>query len=442
MSFFRQASITLITRGGLLAITFTYNILLSRVLMAEGIGVVGTLQTFANTAVQFGNLGLAVGAIYFIGLDRDRAGKIAGTLTAAGLLISVLLFLGFIFAALIAPGILGDINQSLYTVMLISIAPLLLSLFFQNLLLAHQKITAYNVIELVVRFATLVAAAILLYFLSDESHVASIVILTVASSIAMALINGIYVYKKAPFKISLNFKALKDMFSYGWKSYYGTFMTFLIIRSDILFLNAYRSEAEAGVYRQVVYTSDLVYLIPMTFGMLLFPKLMQDGESSKTGLDERAKFTMFVSRLMGFFLIVLWLIFFLIGKWFLGIFGPEFQAGYLPLMILLGGIVFLGIESILAAELARRGLPIFVVIYSTICVLVKIIGNVILVPAYGTYGAAWSSLATHFVFLVMVLWYCVKYYGFNVPETLFLRKADIKLVTERIRAAIDSRIGH
>ena len=40
--------------------------------------------------------------------------------------------------------------------------------------------------------------------------------------------------------------------------------------------------------------------------------------------------------------------------------------------------------------------------------LVKIIGNVVLVPAFGTFGAAWSSLFTHVAYLGLVLWFCVK----------------------------------
>ncbi len=432
----KQAGITLIARGFLLLITFAFNILLSRYLRAEGVGVVGTLMTFANIGVQFGNLGLAVGAIYYIGLDKERASKIAGTIVSIGLLISILLFAGFFAAALIAPGILGDIEFNLYPIILLAIAPLLLSLFFQHLLLVHQEILTYNVIEIAVRFLTLLVMLGVFLLLEESQWIPAFVWVFVGSGLAMGLANGIAAWKATPFSLKIDWKAFRDMIAYGWKSYYASFMAFLIIRSDILFMNAYRSEAETGIYRQVVYTSDLVYLIPMTLGMLLFPKLMQSGVSKESGEDDRGRFTMLVARLAGMLLVILWIIFAIIGKWFLGIFGPEFPAGYEPLMILLGGILFLGIESILAAELARRGLPIFVVVYSTVCVIVKIVGNVVLVPRYGMYGAAWSSLATHFLFLAMVLGYCVKYYGFSVGRTLFLQKGDFRLVIERIRAAL------
>ena len=436
MSFLRQAGITLLTRGAILVITFAYNILLARCLEAQGIGVIGTLGTFANVAVQLGNLGLAVGAIYFIGLDKKRSSAIAGTLVSVGLIISILLFAGFIGAAALAPGILGDIEFLLFPIILLSTAPLLLSLFFQNLLLVHQRITAYNVIELVVRIAALVAA-VLIFTLADRSvWIPAIVWLMVGTPILMALLNGSFAWREAPFSLRIDWRALGDMIGYGWKSYYASLMAFLIIRSDILFLNAYRTEAETGIYRQVVYTSDLVYLIPMTLGMLLFPKLMQAGVSDQTGEDERARFTMLVARLVAFMLVLFWILFALIGRWFLGIFGPEFPAGYFPLVILLGGILFLGVESILAVELARRGLPIFVVVYSTICIVVKLIGNVLLVPLYGMYGAAWSSLGTHFVFLALVLWYCVRNYGFSVGGTLIVRRDDFRLVVERIKASV------
>lgn len=436
MSFLKQAGITLAARGAILVVTFTYNILLARFLRAEGIGVIGTLGAFANIAVQFGNLGLAVGAIYFIGLDKKRASAIASTLVSVGLIISVLVFAGFIVAGLLAPAILGDIDYSLYTIILLSIAPLLLSLFFQNLLLVHQRITAYNVIELLVRLAALAAAVGIFLFADRTTWVPAIVWLIVGTSLLTVILNGGFAWREAPFSLKVDWSALKDMLGYGWKSYYASLMAFLIIRSDIIFLNAYRTEAETGIYRQVVYTSDLVYLIPMTLGTLLFPKLMQAGASAETGEDERARFTMLVARLVAFMLLLFWILFAVIGRWFLAIFGPEFPAGYAPLVILLGGILFLGVESILAAELARRGLPIFVVIYSTICVIVKLAGNVLLVPPYGMYGAAWSSLATHFVFLALVLWWCVRYYGFSVPGTLIARRDDFSLAIDRIRSTL------
>ena len=433
----KQAGITLVTRAFLLVITFAFNIIIARYLKAEGVGIVGTLMTFAGIGVQFGNLGLAVGAIYFIGLDKKRSGEIAGTLFTMGLLLSVIVFAIFIATASITPAILGNIDFNLYKIALISIAPLILALFFQNILLVYQKITQYNVIELAVRAVSLVSTIAVFIFVDKSDWIIATVWVFIGTALAMGIANIIAVWKISPFKFVFSWNAFRDMIGYGWKSYYGMLMMFLIIRSDIIFLNVFRSEAETGIYRQVVYVSDLVYLIPMTLGTLLFPKLMQAGASAEIGEDDRARFTMLISRLVALFLFVFILLFALIGKWFLGIFGPEFPDGYYPLMILLVGILFLGIESILAAELARRGLPIFVVIYSTICVTVKIAGNFILVPQYGMYGAAWSSLATHLIFLAMVLWFCVKYYGFRVSDTLFVKSSDFKMIRERIKSMLN-----
>lgn len=433
MSFAKQAGITLFARGVLLVITFAYNIILARYLKAEGVGVVRTLLTFSSIAVQFGNLGLATGAIYFIGIDKERASIITGTIFTTGLLFSFFLFIGFAIAGWFFPSMLGGISYNLYILMLLSIAPLILSLFFQNILLVYQKITQYNIIEVSVRAAALVVAIIIFLKVNQHLWIEGIVWVTVLTGFAMGFLNGTFVYLHKQYYPILIWDELKRLFSYGWKAYYASFMAFLIIRSDIIFLNAYVSDVDAGIYRQAVYVSDLVYLIPMTLGTLLFPKLMQGGESKETGADDRTKFTMLIARIVGAILLILWIFFAIIGKWFLGIFGEEFVPGYMPLMILLGGILMLGIETILATELARRGLPVFVVVYSTICVIIKFIGNFMLVPEYGMYGAAWSSLATHFVFLVMVLWFCIRYYGFNVKDTLFLKWSDVSVVLNRMR---------
>jgi len=437
MSFLRQAGITLVTRGSLLIITFAYNVLLARKLGAEGMGVLDPLRYFAQLALQFGNLGLAVGAIYFIGLDRDRAKAIASTLVTIGLLISIILFIGFVGAALLMPGMLGGISLSLYTIIMISVAPMILFLFFQNLLLVYQKIIPFNMVELGVRLAIVIVAAILFVTTPEGTWLVAIVWLTVASAFAMAIIDGIYVWSSRTFTLRIDWKAFADMIGYGWKSYYSSLMVWIIMFSDIFFLNAFRPEAEVGIYGRAFWlANNVIYQVPMTFGTLLFPRLMQNGASAETGADERSRFTMVIARFIALVLVLLLIIFAIIGRWFLGIFGPEFTEGYIPLLILLGGIVFVGIETVLAAELARRGLPIFVVAYSTVCVLIKIAASILLIRPYGMYGAAWSSFITNFAFLALVLWYCVRYYGFSIRETLFIQKDDFPLLTERIRHAL------
>jgi O-antigen/teichoic acid export membrane protein len=65
--------------------------------------------------------------------------------------------------------------------------------------------------------------------------------------------------------------------------------------------------------------------------------------------------------------------------------------------------------------------------------VVKLIASLALVPRYGMYGAAWSALATYTVFLSLVMYYCVKHYGYSVTGTLFVRKGDIRMMIGRSR---------
>jgi O-antigen/teichoic acid export membrane protein len=213
-------------------------------------------------------------------------------------------------------------------------------------------------------------------------------------------------------------------------------MGFMIIKSDLLFLTAFRGLDEVGVYRQVLWICDILFNIPTVFAGLLFPKLMQGGATIEHGLDERGKFTMRLSRLIGLTLALFWILFAVIGVWFLGIFGEEFKKGYLPLLIALAAFVFYGVHLILKVELFRRGLPTFIVIYSTICMIVKVVMNVSLIPKFGMYGAAWGSLVADFLLMAFPLWYCIKYYGFNIRDSLFVRGSDFKFIIDRIKSAL------
>jgi O-antigen/teichoic acid export membrane protein len=320
--------------------------------------------------------------------------------------------------------------------MMLAIVPLLLALAGQNLLLAHQRITAYNLIDLFPRILAFVAAAAIFLWMDRSEWVVAIIWVTVWYAVLTGGLNLLYAWRADAFPFALDFSVLREMLGYGWKSYYANLMAFLIGQIDVVFLNAFISETDAGIYGRVVYLGNLVYFIPATLGTILFPKLMQGGASECTGEDERSRFTMLVARMVTLMLLLMWVLFILVGRWLLLIFGPDFVAGYGPMVIMLGGMGMLGIETILAAELARRGLPMFVVVYSTVCFAVKLIANVVLVQRYGMYGAAWSALVTYAAFLALVLGYCVKCYGFSVSRTLFIQRGDISLVVQRLRAAV------
>jgi len=439
MSFLKQAGLTILNRGLILIISFIYNIVLTQNLGAEGVGIVGACSAFVNTAVYMGNLGVPTSMVYYIGVERGRGRDIAGTGVTFGFIASIVLFAIFAMIAFIAPGIIGDIPRKLYVVSLLSISPLLLALLFQNILLAHQRIVTFNVIELSMRFASLVGLILIAMLIRSgtSTKVVAVIWLTVGYSAFLACANGIMSWRASGFKLGIDGGLLRRMLSYGWKSYYGILMTFLVLRTDVMFLNAMRSQAETGIYRQVVWTTDMIYLLPVTISTLLFPKLMQEGAAKERGADERSLFTMFVARLTAFALFAVSVFLWLFGREFLSIFGPEFPEGYIPLCILVLAEIFLGVNSIIFVELQRRGLPLFVIVTWTACLMVKIGSNVLLVPRYGMLGTAWSSLAAYLVLFSLALGYCVRHYGFSVWKTLIVQRGDFKLVVERVKAAFE-----
>jgi len=399
--------------------------------------IIAPLQTFAVIGLQLGYLGLERSAVYYIGIDPKRVRAISGTLMTTGIVSSVVVYIGFTLMARLFPSILGTLGLDLYQLQLFSVLPLILNVFGQNLLLYHQRIVAYNAIEVSVRLAHLIATVLLFWLIDPSWWIPGMVWLYVIFAWVIGLLNTGFSWATVPFGLGIEWATLKTMFAYSWKNWVSAMMTFMIVRSDIIYLNIYRiGTDEAGIYSRVVYISDLFFMIPMTMGMLLFPKLMQEGASEEEGLDERGRFTMLLTRLVVFILFLMWIIFAVIGKWFLGIFGPGFDTGYGPMLILLFGIIFIGAHAILKVELFRRGLPVFLVWYTIFGIVVKLIGNWFLVPDYGMYGAAVSSLATHLIFFSMALWYCVKHYGFTISGSFLMRKEDFSVLWERLMTAL------
>ncbi|MDZ7782930.1 MAG: polysaccharide biosynthesis C-terminal domain-containing protein [Halioglobus sp.] len=70
------------------------------------------------------------------------------------------------------------------------------------------------------------------------------------------------------------------------------------------------------------------------------------------------------------------------------IFGDAFKEAYVPLLVLLPGIVMASGARVLANDIAARGRPELNMYTSVVVVTVNVLGNMLLIPLYGLAGAA------------------------------------------------------
>ncbi len=398
MSLSKNIAITFSAKVIMVGLGLVAGILVARTLGPEGKGIFAFLSALAGIAIQFGNLGLQNANTYFIGKDRTKTFDLLGNSLWVGLILGSIIALGIYAAWAWYPNkIAGSIDGGLIIMTLVSIPFTLLSLFFQNILLGQQAFVLYNIIQILSQVAITVGVIIMMFM---GLGIRGLVLLSTAVGIISSITYWVLVGIKSQFSFHFNFPLFKESLRYGIKSYLTTFFAFLILRSDLYLVNLYRGAAETGLYSLAAGFADLFQLLPMSIGMVLFPRL---AENQSTSGEVTARVVRITTIIM-FFLCLGTGIF--AQPIITLLYGEAFRASALPFIILLPGIFFYSIQAVIASNIGAIGLPFYIVYIWLATFLLNFGLNLILVPKYGMLAAASTSLISYiFVYVLMVLAY-------------------------------------
>lgn len=396
MSLSKNIAITFSARIIMVGLGLIAGIIAARMLGPEGKGIFAFLSALAGIALQFGNLGLQNANTYFIAKDRTKTGDLMGNSLWVGLILGSVIALGIYTVWEWYPHqIAGSIDRDLIVITLLSIPFILLSLFFQNILLGQQAIFPYNMIQILSQVAITVGVISIMF---TSQSIRSLVMLSTLVAIISSLAYWTLASLRTQFSFRFNLHCLKESLRYGIKSYIVTFFAFLILRSDLYLVNLYRGLAETGLYSLAAGFADLLQLLPMSISMVLFPRL---AENQSTSGEVTARVVRIATIIM-FFLCLVAAIF--AQPLITMLYGEPFAASALPFIILAPGIFFYSIESIIAQNLAAIGFPFYIVYVWLTTFLLNFGLNLIFVPKYGMLAAATTSLISYiFVYVLMAV---------------------------------------
>ena len=277
-SFVRDIAGSFANRLLLLAIGIVASVLITRALGPAGRGQYALALAIAAVGVQLGNLGLHASNTYAV----SRRPDLMGTLVANSLLVSVAVGCGGGLIAWLAFAILpalAPVPSTLLALALLSVPLGLAYLLLQNLLLGTQQVRFYNLVELGLRVSSTVTVIGLIVLVGiTPSSVFVISIATTAVGVVL-LLRHLGGSASMPVRPSLGI--LGEHSRYGFKAYLAALLSFLVLRSDLFLVSSIRGDAAAGYYSIAVALADLVYMLPTTVGMLLFPRLSAMTEASR-----------------------------------------------------------------------------------------------------------------------------------------------------------------
>ncbi|NDY74285.1 flippase [Desulfobacter hydrogenophilus] len=399
----RGAGITFIIKVLSAGFAFAFNVLLARIVGAEGAGIYFLSLTIVTISATIGRFGLENTFLRFVAAHaaKNEWGSVKGVFqkgmlisVAVSTLISVLLF---ILAPILAQQLFhkSELEMPL-RLMALAVVPLALYWLIAEALKGVKKIRDSQLVQGLI-FPVLTCAG--LFLLCDDSGVESVAsIYTIGAFIV--LLCGFFFWRRA---VS-GFK--ESVVAYSWKKILNSCTPLLWIQlmylvmqwSSILLLGIWGTKAEVGVFGVASRTAMLTNFILVSVNSIVAPKF--SALYCLGDMDGLAVIARKSTKMMTAFATPILLVFVIFPNFVMSIFGESFSGGGVFLIILsIGQFVNVATGSV-GYLLIMTGNERLMRNNTLVVGSLSILLNVIFIPLLGALGA---TIATSFAMAVLNL---------------------------------------
>ncbi len=403
------------------------SIIVARALGPHDKGVYALVLLVPGLLFQLGNLGLAGANTYFIGGKRFSLTDIASNSLAFGFTAGASLAILFLLAykSFLAP-VFQDVDPSLIHLVLLAIPFSITPVYFRHILLVKFKVKQFNFLNILQPALLLGGSALVLLILNKG--LSSLILVSIFISIAMFASSFCLVNRLTEVRFRLKRGLLKESLHYGIKIHMANIFTFLHYRSDMFLVNYFMGATQVGFYSIAVGIAEMVWMLSGPVKTILFPAVASsDPDESREMTGTLLRHTLLVTLLACLGLAV-------IGRWAIGIlYGPAFLPSFTPLLILLPGVIAVSLTSVSAAYLAGIGKPAFAMYASLASLGVNIGLNLILIPKWGTAGAALATTISYSLSFFIVFFFFSRLSGLKPKDVLLVKPEDIRFYPRTAR---------
>jgi O-antigen/teichoic acid export membrane protein len=382
------------TRLALIAIGLVTGVIVTRTLGPEGRGFYATAVTIGAIGVQFGNLGLHASNTYYVAQDRSRLAALVGNSVLVSLAVggAVVALAGSFF--IVWPQV-APLHGPLLMLALLWIPLGLLYLLLQNLLLGIQEVRAYNLTELGARLLTVgLLVLVIVSGVITPERVFTVSLVTMIVGVALV---GWRLRGQLAGPVKGSWELFRQGMRYGFKSYLAAFFAYLVLRVDLLMVKQMLGAEPAGYYSLAANMAELVGLLPVSIGVLLFPKL-----AAMPDEPARWRYARKTALIVGAVMIVLVVLAALCVRPVVSLlYGVAFLPAAPAFVWLTPAIVTLAVNTILMNYFAAGGMPLVTVYSPGLAAVVNIVLNWWWLPQMGIVGASLSSVVAYTLMLLM-----------------------------------------
>jgi O-antigen/teichoic acid export membrane protein len=415
----------------LYGIGFGGSILISRGLGPTGRGIYYLPIVTAATVASFATLGLEQANVFLFGSRSVSLERLWGQ---GGLVSLALGGLGGLFLAAapsLLPGTFGSAAPPLWWMVALGLPLTLHSQFASGLLTLRGQVTwqfraglVGAVLQTIALFA-LYAAGLFTPFAVVAASVGSNVIVWVLVVTRLAR-EGRWV--------RWDFELLKETLARSLVLHAAMVLLFLHLRADMFMLNSMAGPAALGLYSLSVTLAETIQLGTDSVAIAILPRQMGNSLQEAAIMALRAAR---IAALISAGFIVGWAI---VGfPLIVFAFGRPFAGSYLPLLVLLPGVAFMGMQRVCGGPVLRAGRPSRIVWINILSLTLNVVLNLWWIPRWGAAGAAAASTCSYALGAMLFLRWTARMGDASFPGSVVPRVADATAAWDGVAALIRSR---
>ena len=245
---------------------------------------------------------------------------------------------------------------------------------------------------------------------------------------AMILLQGLSLsiifhsrFSKIKFQ-KLSVDQLNSVFNFSLLVFFTNLIQFLAYRVDFWILDFYFDKTEVGVYAQACQFAQLLWIVPRIFASMVTPALRNEPK-----LDDYqfAQLFRIVSLASAFLLVITICLAFLLYQYFLPI---EFTNGFTALVIMLPGYFLFIAVTIIPPYFSSKRMLWVNFNTTSICFIVIVIFDLLLIPIYGIKGAAFASSIVYTLAAILIVFRLMKQTQLPMNSLWKINKSDLQLL--------------
>ena len=426
MRFIHSAGATLVFKAIAMIAGLAASIIIARVLGTEGRGVYALVMSIVVMAASFGVFGLTASNTYYVAGQGKRVRAIGVHSLLAGLLGGLLTILIVLAIRYAYPSILQGLNDNLLWLTLAIVPLFLWGNLFSFAYLGRGRIIAFNAFETAQRILFFTLSVILLWALSTTFEFYFTAVLAAVAILVISYIVAYFV--NAPEGPLFNSELLKPSFSYGIRSYVATLLTLAVMRSAVFFVNHFGGNTEAGLFAVAQQVSELLIIVPSVVGTVLFGRISNGGSDNLTPKVVRTIAFVFMPASI--------VLFFASDFLVVSIFGIDFLPSAGALKWLIPGSYLLGLQVLLANDIAGRGYPWQAVLFWVPTLIVNFMGYFLLIPSMGINGASLSLSLSFALMFILISVYYMRIKNVSFSELFVIKSEDIRTPLRLLKASL------